>query len=220
MHTLEGAVIACAGLGSRLGMGLPKCMIEIDGRTILSRLIECIEPFVPRIHVVVGYREELIIEHCARHHREVVLVRNSNYRQTNTSHSLMLGSSGFRHKLLYLDGDLIIDQKSIAAFIEASAEHELLVGVTSAKSSQAVFVQCEFENDVGRVAAFQRSPSTPWEWANLFIAPPHLLRGGDRYVYEYIEPRLPAPAREVQLFEVDTPEDLARATASFEPRFQ
>ena len=49
MQTIGSAVIAAAGLGSRIGMGMPKCMIEIDGVTILSRLLTALRPHVPVI---------------------------------------------------------------------------------------------------------------------------------------------------------------------------
>jgi choline kinase len=213
MYAIEGAVIACAGVGSRLGMGLPKCMIEVGGQTVLSRLIQSLRPRVKRIHVVVGYREELITEYCALHHRDVVIVRNTVFRQTNTAHSLMLGSIGFSRKVLYLDGDLIIETESLERFLDHAAKSELLVGVTRAKSSQAVFVttNADVNGDSLEVSAFHRDPASKWEWANLFVAPPELLRPGDRYVYECIEPCLPAPAHQVNLFEIDTPEDLAEA---------
>lgn len=194
-------------------MGLPKCMLDIGGTVLLSRLIRDLQPLVGRIHVVVGYREELIIEHCERHHRDVVLVRNPDFRDTNTSHSLMLGSVGFRRKVLYMDGDLVVRRESLAAFIKRGQSTDLLVGVTKAKSTEAVFVEATGDNrEIGSVTQFQREPATPWEWGNLFIGRPDLLTYGSRYVYECIEPHLPAAAQEVDLFEVDTAEDLALAT--------
>lgn len=215
MHTVEGAVIACAGLGSRLGMGMPKCMIEVGGMTLLSRLIETLRPLVPRIHVVVGYREELIIEHCARHHRDVVIVRNPAFRTTNTAHSIRMGSVGMNEKVLYLDGDLIIEPDSLRRFVDAAATVPLLIGATRAKSSQAVFVSVgeDAHRQPALVTAFHRDPTTPWEWANVFVGPPALLVEGTRYVYECIEPSLPAAARPLDLYEVDTPEDLELAEA-------
>lgn len=214
MQALDGAVIACAGLGSRLGMGMPKCMIEIDGVTLLSRLIHALQPLVPRIHVVMGYREELIIDHCSRHHRDVVLVRNPDYRTTNTAHSIRMGSVGMHKRVLYLDGDLIIDPASLRAFVAAAETVPLLIGVTRAKSTQAVFVSADDEGgEVASISAFQRDPATRWEWANVFAGPPQLLVPGTRYVYECIESLLPAAARTLELFEVDTPEDLALAQA-------
>lgn len=216
MFPVEGAVIACAGLGSRLGLGLPKCMIEIGGRTILSRLIDALSTRVPRIHVVVGYREELIIEHCARYHRDVVLVRNPAFRDTNTAHSLRLGSVGFSSKVLYLDGDLILDEQTLDRFVKKAAEVDLLVGVTRAKSTQAVFVATAGDNEQepDLVTGFSRTPPSAMEWANVFAGSPALLLEGKRFVFECIQPHLPAAASRIDLFEVDTPEDLALATSS------
>ncbi|MNT19927.1 hypothetical protein D3C72_1552150 [compost metagenome] len=116
-------------------------------------------------------------------------------------------------RVLYLDGDLIIEPASLRAFVEAAAAVPLLVGVTRAKSAQAVFVSTidGAEGVVEQVFAFHRDPVTPWEWANIFAGPPDLLVAGTRYVYECIEPLLPAAARALDLFEVDTPEDLALA---------
>ena len=214
MQNIEGAVIACAGLGSRLGMGMPKCMIEIENKTLLSRLVETLQPLVPRIHVVVGYREELIIEHCAQHHREVVIVRNPEYRSTNTAHSIRLGSVGMIGKVLYLDGDLIIKPSSLQSFLDIATKVPLLLGVTGAKSSQAVFVATPNDSVLpSTICAFQREAPTPWEWANVFVGNPALLKQGTHYVYECIEPYLPAAACMLELHEVDTPEDLAQAKA-------
>jgi len=213
MQVVEGAVIACAGLGSRLGMGMPKCMIEVGGKVLLSRLIEVLQPLVPRIHVVVGYREELIIDYCAQHHREVIIVRNPEFRTTNTAHSIHIGSVGLHGKVLYMDGDLIIEPASLQGFVNAAAEVPLLIGVTRAKSSQAVFVSTR-DGDSALpeiVDAFQRGPATSWEWANVFSGSPELLVEGQHYVYECIEPHLPAPAHALNLHEVDTQEDLRQA---------
>lgn len=219
MYPIEGAVIACAGLGSRLGMGLPKCMIEIAGRTVLSRLIDALATHVPRIHVVVGYREEMIIEHCARLHRDVVIVRNPAFRETNTAHSLRLGSVGFSRKVLYLDGDLILEESTLDRFVAKAAEVDLLVGITRAKSTQAVFVATEQDNgnrpNSALVTGFLRAPPSSMEWANVFAGPPQLLQEGSRFVYECIEPYLPAAAANLDLFEIDTPEDLALATSAY-----
>lgn len=213
MQPIEGAVIACAGLGSRLGMGLPKCMIEVGGETILSRLINSLRGVVPRIHVVVGYREELIIDYCAKFHRDVVIVRNPSYRETNTAHSLMIGSFGFKDKVLYVDGDLIIDEPSLVSFVKKSHETSILVGITKAKSEQAVFVFTNKDNLSLKIESFQRSPRTEYEWANIFSGPPSLLTEGNRYVYECIEPMIPCSASKIDLYEVDTPDDLVAASA-------
>src|SRR5690606_34690175 len=133
-------------------------------------------------------------------HRDVVIVRNPDYRETNTAHSLVLGSIGFTRKVLYLDGDLIIDDAALHRFISHAANVDLLVGVTQAKSAQAVFVTtCSDGNGKNQVLRFHREHAAAQEWANVFVGSPHVLRAGNRYVYECISPLLPATAQEVEL---------------------
>ncbi|WP_313319780.1 NTP transferase domain-containing protein [Stenotrophomonas sp.] len=195
-------------------MGLPKCLIEVEGKTILSRLIESLEPHVPRIHVVIGYREELVAEYCARHHREVVLVRNPRFRDTNTAYSISLGSIGFHSKVLYLDGDLIIEKESLAEFLRAAAGVRALIGVTPAKSENAVLASISGQSpeDIA-INAFGRELQSRYEWANVFSGPPVRLEDAGGFVYQALEPLLPLPARLLELHEVDTPGDLSAAEA-------
>ena len=194
-------------------MGMPKCMIEIEGRTVLSRLISNLEPHVASIHVVVGYREEMVMEYCARHHRDVVLVRNPDYRTTNTAHSLSLGARHINGKVLYLDGDLLLCSRGLANFLEAARSREILVGLTDAKSENAVFVRGEGSLESFRIDEFTRDVPDAYEWANVLAGPPDLLHGAQGYVYERLAEHLPLEGRVLELAEVDTPADLDAAKA-------
>lgn len=213
MRGIQCAVIACAGFGSRLGMGMPKCMVEINGKTLLTRLIEGLRPLVPRIHVVVGYKSEIVTDYCSSNHCDVYVVHNRDYFKNNTADSIALGSDGVKGKVLYLDGDLIIDPASLRRFVERANEVDLLVGVTRSKSSEAVFVQTDddsFGNPVS-IVKFQREPPLSWEWANIFSSKADILNRVGGFVYERIEPRLPAEAKEIELCEIDTLEDFHSA---------
>lgn len=211
MQAVEYAVIAAAGLGSRLGLGIPKCLIEVGGRPILSRLIDTLRLRTPVIHVVVGYREEMVVEYCSRHHRDVVLVRNRDYRTTNTAHSFALGARHARSKVLYLDGDLVIAPESLDRFLNVAAQHPVLVGVTKPSSENAVFVDATLESDTLQIARFSREVVTKYEWANVVSGPPDLMAGATGYVFERLAERLPLPGQALELAEVDTARDLENA---------
>jgi choline kinase len=189
-------------------------MIEIGGRTLLTRLVETLSPHVQSVHVVVGYREEMVIEHCARHHRNVVLVRNPDYRTTTTAHSYALGAAHLSGKVLFLDGDLLLSGSSIAAFIGAAAQHEILVGLTDAKSENAVLTQCVAQGDTLQIELFSRKLKSPYEWANVVAGPSRLLDGADGYVFERLVKHLPLSGRMIELAEVDTAADLDAARKS------
>lgn len=214
MQTVANAVIAAAGLGSRLGAGIPKCMIEIGRRTILTRLVEVLSPLVDSIHVVIGYREDMVVEHCARHHRDVALVRNPDYRTTTTAQSYALGAQHLHGKTLFLDGDLLLSASSIAAFIEAAAAHDILVGLTDAKSENAVFAAGVPDGDTIALSGFSRQTASPYEWANIVAGPKTLVDGATGYVFERLAEHLPLPGRIIELSEIDTAADLQAALKS------
>jgi CTP:molybdopterin cytidylyltransferase MocA len=203
-------VIAAAGLGSRLGMGMPKAMIAIGGKSLLSRMLAAVGEHVQSIHVVVGYREEMIIEECARHHPHVVLVRNPDFRSTNTAHSYAVGAAHLRGKTLFIDGDLLLEPGSLREFIQTAATVDTLVGVTRAKSDNAVFASVRSGKNGPSIVSFSRDDQSDHEWANVVSGPADLMVGAKGYVFEHLALRLPCKAQEIDLVEVDTADDLAR----------
>lgn len=214
MSPVVNAVIAAAGLGSRLGLGLPKAMIEVAGAPLLGRLLSMLEKKFQTIHVVVGYREELLIDYCARQHSNVILVRNPQFRSTNTAQSYALGAQHLKGKTLFLDGDLLIEPRSLDAFLGAAARTDLLIGLTEAKSENAVYAQARFqskpEEDL-EVVSFSRDVSMPYEWANVFSGESRTMAGANGFVFEHLAARLPARAGLLELAEVDTADDLRNA---------
>lgn len=106
------AVILAAGRGTRLGLDLPKAMVQVDDRRmIIDYQLENLKPFIPveDILAVVGYRKELIM---ARH-PELTFVFNERFAVTNTSKSLLKGLSYLDDDVLWLNGDVIFDREII-----------------------------------------------------------------------------------------------------------
>ena len=85
-------VIAAAGIGSRLGMNLPKSLVEINGRTVLERLLtECLHD-VADVRLVVGFRADEVMAHARSVRNDLVFVRNPAFRDTGVRHSFWLAS--------------------------------------------------------------------------------------------------------------------------------
>lgn len=211
MQFVESAVIAAAGLGSRLGLGRPKCMLELGGVTLLSRMILTLEQHVSRIHVVVGYREDMVIDHCARYHPKVVLVRNPEFRTTNTAQSLALGANYLAGKCVFLDGDLILKPDSLADFLLEGAHSEILIGLCKPNTQNAVFVHAQESSNGLCLTDFTRDYRTNYEWANIFTGPTTLMNGAENYVFEHLSNLLPLPGKILQLAEIDTSSDMESA---------
>lgn len=209
MPAVETVVIGAAGTGSRLGVGIPKCLVSVDGRSIIDHQLDLLAD-VPDLRIVIGYREEQVVRHVISRRPDAIFVRNPAYSTTTTLHSTVLA---VRHlgdaPFLALDGDLLLEPESFSAFMARCAEiGPPLLGICRAGTDEAVFVT---RQDDGAISAFHRSPPSDFEWCGpAFLLPEH-LRGSEGYVYEALEQFLPLPAAEVVAREVDTPGDLERA---------
>lgn len=211
MPTVAHAVIAVAGLGSRLGHGKPKCLVEVAGRRILDWQLELLQD-VPDVRLVVGYLEHEVIEAAFKLRRDLTIVRNPAYRTTTTQQSYWLGARFLAEPCLYLDGDIIFERESFHAFLRRAATQAPLIGVTQAKTEHAVFASTEAEaDDALRVTGFSRTERSLWEWANVACLPPGMLQENGRDVFSRLALHTPLPAQAVECCEVDTEGDLAQA---------
>jgi hypothetical protein len=61
------------------------------------------------------------------------------------------------------------------------------------------------------VESFSREHRGPYEWANLFVGPHDLMDGANGYVFERLAEKLPVQAALINVEEIDTPQDMARA---------
>jgi len=213
MPIIKNAVIAAAGLGSRLGHGKPKCLVEVAGKPILEwqlRLLDDVED----VRIVVGYMEQDVVKLALSLRSDVIIVRNPAFRSTTTQQSYWLGGRYLKSPCLYLDGDIIFHPESFKAFLDRAGMVAPLIGIASSKTEQAVFVET-IVDPAGNlsVTGFSRNNKTPWEWANIACLPPGILQenGGD--VFSRLAGFTPLDAQNVECFEFDTDADLIQAEA-------
>ncbi|WP_292366045.1 phosphocholine cytidylyltransferase family protein [Methanoculleus sp. UBA208] len=120
MFRLNGVILA-AGRGQRLGRDIdldkigPKCLLPIDGRTLLERIVSDLVSFgVDTIIIVVGYKADMVREACTtlgrRYGARFDLVRNDAYLSTNTACSLQIGLSGIHDDVVIFNGDVLYDR--------------------------------------------------------------------------------------------------------------
>lgn len=212
MPAVEIAIISAAGIGSRLGMNMPKCLVRVAGRRIIEWQLDLLRE-VPEVRVVVGFLEDEVME-CVRAIRpDVIFVRNPRYTETTTLQSIALATRNLEQPFLIMDGDLLIEPGSFAAFLDACRPGESLIGIAPAHSDDAVFVTTRTHQNTSWVTGFQRSPRTDMEWTGLAWLDRSFIANEHCHVYPMIAPRLPLRAGVVQSMEVDTSGDLARANS-------
>ncbi|MCG3148408.1 MAG: hypothetical protein PCFJNLEI_01851 [Verrucomicrobiae bacterium] len=212
MQPVKYAIISAAGMGSRLELNMPKCMVEIAGRRIVDYQLDLLKE-VEHVRIVVGFMEEQVIDHVRRLRDDVVFVRNPQFQTTSNSYSLYLATHDLREAFFAIDGDLLIDPASFQGFLDVCDGSRSVIGVTDSKTEEAVFV--ELDSAGKEIRAFYRQPRTPHEWCGVACLKGIRINKDQGYVYKEIEKHLPLPAYNLKCFEVDTPEDLNYAIAHF-----
>lgn len=212
MQAVKHVVIAAAGLGSRLGQGKPKCLVELEGVKILDHLMSQLDG-VEDVRIVVGFDENSVISEIQRIRSDVIIVRNPNFRSTTTLHSYALGARYLTGDCLFMDGDLLLERKSFSHFLHSCVPGVPKLAVTKSKTKDAVYAAIEGAHVVG----FQREEPTEYEWSNIAWLPVSLFDNIDHTaVYEHLHAFLPIAFGEVISYEVDTQEDLDLALKHIE----
>jgi choline kinase len=112
------AVILAAGVGSRLGGTLPKCLIPIGGdKTILYNQVTVLRRLgIREIIVLVGFKKEVVME-C---HPDLMYVYNPRFHITNTAYSLRLALESMApDDVLWTNGDVVFEEAVAQRVMEA-----------------------------------------------------------------------------------------------------
>ena len=211
MSSVKHAIIAAAGVGSRLGLGRTKCLLEINHKPLIAYLLKLLDD-VEDVRIVVGFQEQEVMDTVLRYRRDVTFVRNPEYLSTSTLTSYWLGGQGINENCLFMDADIIFEPESFMQFKDfcANGHQENIIGITEAKTHDAVCVSL----DNNRVINFSRENKTDYEWANLCFIHPGLLASSGDSVFQQLTKYLPLIAREIISFEIDTKGDMEQAMQS------
>lgn len=198
-------VISAAGCGSRLGMNLPKSLVEVHGKPILEWQLTEMCTDEDDVKIVVGYRGDEVARLARQFHRNVEVLRNEDWKTTKTAASLSIGASRVQGRVVSLDGDLLVNPSDFREFVYAQGD---TIGITVAKSSQPVYAEVTNQLQCTRLAYESKSP---FEWTGLVNFDPREVAPGQGHVFEMLQCILPCSARQVDCCEVDTVEDLELA---------
>lgn len=118
------AVILAAGMGKRLGeltKGNTKCMIEVGGETLISRLLHQLDQLnLQRIILVVGYKAKELQDYLQTIsiHTAIEFVENTIYDKTNNIYSLYLAKDYLTaDDTLLFESDIIMEDAVIQKLV-------------------------------------------------------------------------------------------------------
>ncbi len=121
---MQGMILA-AGMGKRLKaltQNNTKCMVRVNGVTLIQRMLEQLEALdLSRIVIVVGYEGQKLVDFISTLDIRIpiVFVDNPIYYKTNNIYSLSLASDYLvQEDTLLLESDLIFESSVLKALVE------------------------------------------------------------------------------------------------------
>lgn len=209
MQAIRHAVIVAAGLGSRLGMQIPKCLLDIGDEKLIYYQIKLLRHAgISEIRIVVGYKEQRVIDYVRQFDKNIVFVRNNHYDTTTMADSLSLASRDLNEDYIFIGGDLVIDPRSFKLFYEQCLSNAATtIGYTNTKTENAIFVNIDTFNNL--ITHFPKDTATEFEWSSIAYIKSQPIQGNKTFLFNELEPHLPLKSCYINCYEIDTPNDLS-----------
>lgn len=203
MQTAQSIVISCAGIGSRLGLGTTKALLEIEGRSLIAWQLELFKD-VEDVRVVVGYQANEVVKEVLKYRSDVIFIYNHNYFDTKTGASFYLGSRHANKYVIEYDGDLLVHPDDVRLCLETEGEY---IAYSEKMSDDAVFVVVDKQ---GRVVNFSTQQGD-FEWTGPACIDRNKVHYTSGNVYNQLETFLPMQGLKIRACDIDTFEDYERA---------
>lgn len=195
-------VISCAGMGTRLGIGTTKALVDVAGKPLIIHQLEQLKDY-DDIRVVVGYQAEKVIDVVKNYRDDIGFAFNYDYKTTGTAASFSKGIVGAREYVVAFDGDLLVNPEDLHKFLEYDDE---VIGGCEPTTDNPVLMTIKD----GCVVDFSRDRGQ-LEWTGLAKIRTEKLIPGDRHVYMMLEPLMPIKVMKIRTKEIDTQNDYENA---------
>lgn len=196
-------IISCAGMGTRLGAGVPKAIVNVGDKPIIIRQLELLDDFED-VRVVVGFQADKVIEIVQKYRKDVMFCFNNDFRTTGTAASFSKGLINAKEYAVALDGDLLVHPEDLKNFLEK--DEELIGGCTPGTDNPVLMTL----DDKERVIEFSREKGS-LEWTGLAQIKTARLVSGTKHVYQMLEPLMPIKVMKIRTKEIDTMHDYDNA---------
>lgn len=203
MQAVKSVIISCAGIGSRLGLGATKALIDIGGKTLIRRQLELFD-VIDDIRIVVGFQASEVVEEVRKYRPDAIFVFNHDYFNTKTGTSYYLGARDGNDYALEMDGDLLVHPEDMKKLLLLEGEW---IAYADKTSEDAVYVKL---NENGEVTAFSRE-NGDYEWTGPCCLQKRNVNYTSTNVYNQLEAYLPLRGVKIRAMDIDTYNDFKRA---------
>ena len=233
-------VILAAGMAKRLRPltdEKPKCLLEVGGKTLLQRTVDAmISAGVKEFVVVTGYRAEMIREFLTVNYplSTIHFIDNPDYEHNNNIFSLWLAMQKLHgQEVLLMDSDILCDPEAVRRVARKTnpalamqqhelGEEEMKIVVDEAGRITEISKTCSPADAIGESVGIEKMTPAYTEAIYQELRKMILDEGLIDIFYERAFERLIPQGHTFEVvdttdlfsYELDTPEDLEKASAA------
>jgi choline kinase len=179
------AVLLAAGRGRRLGQDLPKCLLSIEGRTLLERHIEILATVgISALTIVVGYRKEEIHEHVAslKSALPIELIENPRFVHGSIV-SLQVAADHLENGGIWMDADVLYPAGLLRLLVDSKHDNCVLADGRSEETGEEMMLGTR----AGRVLKIARRVGKDWDFAGESVGFAKVGREGAKVMKRLLE---------------------------------
>ena len=215
----------------------PKCLLEVGGKTLLQRTVDAmISAGVKEFVVVTGYRENMIREFLTIHYSLCTIhyIDNPDYEHNNNIFSLWLAMQKLHgQEVLLMDSDILCDPEAVRRVARKTnpalamqqhelGEEEMKIVVDEAGRITEISKTCSPADAIGESVGIEKMTPAYTEAIYQELREMILDEGLIDIFYERAFERLIPQGHTFEVvdttdlfsYELDTPEDLEKASAA------
>lgn len=199
-------IICCAGMGTRLGIGTTKTLVNVCGKPLILRLLELMDD-IADVRIVVGYQAENVIKCVNNVRTDVFFAFNHDFKTTGEAESLSKAMIGLKEYCVIIDGDLLINHDDFITLLEYPDE---CLGICNINSEEPIYANQEngFINELNETKG-------NFEYSCVAKVKSARLNKCTGSVYSLLNELLPIKSLLVRTRDIDTPDDYERMVEWF-----
>ena len=236
---MKGVILA-AGMAKRLRPltdEKPKCLLEVGGKTLLQRTVDAmISAGIKKFVVVTGYRENMIREFLTARYPQYTInfIDNPDYEHNNNIFSLWLAMEKLHGtEVLLMDSDILCDPEAVRRVARKTVpalamqqhelgEEEMKIVVDAEGRITEISKTCSPKDAIGESVGIEKMTEEYTEAIYQELRKMILDEGLIDIFYERAFERLIPQGHTFEVvdttdlfsYELDTPEDLEKASAA------
>lgn len=179
------AILLAAGRGRRLGQDLPKCLLSIEGRTLLERHIEILGSVgISALTIVVGYQKEAIYEHVAslKPSLPIDFVENPRFVRGSIV-SLQVAADHLADGGIWMDADVLYPAGLMRLLVESKHDNCVLADGRSEETGEEMMLGTRG----GRVLKIARRVGKDWDFAGESVGFARVGREGAKVMKRFLD---------------------------------